>query len=341
MYTQPRLRFIDGLRWTWWILPILALYAGAIVAIRVFAGLEWLQLPAMPVGVLGTAVSFYLGFKGSAAYERLWEARKIWGGIVNSSRTWGTFVTTLVTDLHRDAPGEVPLSEVHRELVYRHVAWLAALRLQLRRPKPWEHRRPLNDTYRQMYNTLDTSDARLRGLLEPLLPEGEVEQILTGRNRATQLVQTQAVRLKELYAERRIEDFRHIEMVNLLEELYTLQGKCERIKNFPLPRQYASTNHWFVLIFIGLLPFSLVGAFAAASLGPVYIWGVVPVTCVIGWVFFGWDQTLEYTENPFEGLINDIPMDALSRTIEIDLRQMLGETELPPPVQPVNGAVLM
>ena len=112
--------------------------------------LEWLRIPSMPVGVLGTAVSFYMGFKGSAAYDRMWEARKIWGGIVNSSRTWGTMVTTFVTNLHRETPGEAPPTDIHRELLYRHVAWLAALRIQLRRPKPWEHRKDRNDRFRQL-----------------------------------------------------------------------------------------------------------------------------------------------------------------------------------------------
>jgi putative membrane protein len=341
MYTKQRLSFIESIAWTWWILPPLGLYAGAIVAGYSIGGQEWLQLPPMSVGVLGTAVSFYLGFKGSAAYERLWEARKIWGGIVNTSRTWGTLVTTFVSDLHREQPGETPLAEVHRELLYRHVAWLAALRLQLRRPKPWEHRASINDTYRELYGTLDTSDERLAKLWDPLLSPEEITALLGHRNRATQLIQAQGVRLKELYAEQRIEDFRHIKLIDLLEELYTLQGKCERIKNFPLPRQYSSTNHWLVMIFILLLPFALVGSLAGQDVHALLIWSIVPLTCVIGWAFFAWDQTLEYTENPFEGLINDIPMDALSRTIEIDLREMLGESDLPAPVQAYKQSVLM
>lgn len=286
-------------------------------------------------------MSFYLGFKGSAAYDRLWEARKIWGGIVNTSRTWGTFVTTLVSDLHLDGDAGAPLPDVHRDLVYRHIAWLAALRTQLRRRKPWEHDAPWNDHWRGVYGTLDTSDSRLRTLLAPFLDAQELEAVMGCRNRATQLVQNQGKRLKELYAERRIEDFRHLEMVNVLEELYTLQGKCERIKNFPLPRQYATANHWFVLIFIALLPLALIDAFHAQGLPEGWVWGAVPVSMLVGWVFFAWDQVLEYTENPFEGLINDVPMDALSRTIEIDLREMLGERDLPEPMGMVGDDVLM
>jgi putative membrane protein len=341
MYTEPRYSLLEVLGWTGTALLPITAYASAIVAAHTFGGMDWLKLPALPVGVLGTAASFYLGFKGSAAYERMWEARKIWGGIVNSSRTWGTFVTTLVTDQFVEGKVEGTVEDVHRELVYRHVAWLAALRLQLRKPKPWEHRARWNDHYRGLFGTLDVSDERLLGEIEPLIGTDESAALLGKRNRATQLIQAQAIRLKDLRMEGRIEDFRHLEMANLLEEFYTLQGKCERIKNFPLPRQYASANHWFVMAFILLLPLALVGAFAEAASTPLYLWGVVPTTAVIGWVFYAWDQTLEYTENPFEGLINDIPMNALSRTIEIDLREMLGETDLPPAIEALEGRVLL
>jgi putative membrane protein len=56
-------------------------------------------IPWLPVSVIGTAVAFYVGFKNNSAYERLWEARKIWGGIVNSSRTWGMFVDGFINNL--------------------------------------------------------------------------------------------------------------------------------------------------------------------------------------------------------------------------------------------------
>ncbi|MFT5583488.1 MAG: putative membrane chloride channel (bestrophin family) [Cognaticolwellia sp.] len=96
---------------------------------------------------------------------------------------------------------------------------------------------------------------------------------MTRKNRATQILHNQAKQLKELYASQHIEDFRHIELMGLIEEFYTLQGKCERIKNFPLPRQYASLNHWFAQIFVALLPFGLLGAFAATDLPPEFALG--------------------------------------------------------------------
>ncbi len=341
MYVQPRFSLLRAVAWTWEVIPTMALWSGGLVAAHLWLELEWVQLPGLPVGVLGTAVAFYLGFKGSAAYERLWEARKIWGGIVNTSRTWGVFVKTLVSDLHLEGAPATPLAEVHQELIYRHLAWVGALRLQLRRPKPWEHREPWNDKYRELFGTLDTSDARIRRDIEAFLSADELDTLMSHKNRATQLVRRQGERLKDLFADGRIEDFRHMELIRLLEELYTLQGKAERIKNFPLPRQYASANHWFVKIFLLMLPLSLISAFHVGGLAEIYVWGVVPVSVLVGWVFYSWDAVLEYSENPFEGLVNDIPMDALSRTIEIDLREMLGETELPAPIMALQDQTLM
>jgi len=343
MYTARRFRFVRTVQWTWTILPLMGLWSLGLTAAHNLLHLEWLRLLGLPVGLLGTAVSFYLGFKGNAAYERLWEARKIWGGIVNTSRTWGVYVTTLVTDLHvGDRAADPPLPQLHRELLYRHMAWLGALRTQLRRRKAWEHDAEWNDRFRKVIGTYDQSPERLRRRIEPFLPPGEADQLLTQKNQATQLLRRQGERIATLFEYGRIDDFRHMELVKLLEEMYTLQGRCERIKNFPLPRQYATANHWFVMVFLLLLPAGLLGTLHGYALPEHFAWGVVPASMILGWVFYTWDMVLDYSENPFEGLINDIPMDALSRTIEIDLREMLGETDLPAPVGPVaDGHAVM
>ena len=160
---------------------------------------------------------------------------------------------------------------------------------------------------------------------------------MASANQCTQIVRIQSERLTTLYADKYIEDFRHVEMAELLQELYTLQGKCERIKNFPLPRQYSTATHWFVKMFLFLLPMAMLGVFGEADI--LGVWLAVPATAMVGWVFYMWDLVVDYSENPFEGLMNDIPMDALTRTIEIDLREMLGETELPPPVEARHGVL--
>ena len=122
-----------------------------------------------------------------------------------------------------------------------------------------------------------------------------------------------------------------------LEEAYNLQGKCERIKNTPLPRQYAYFSKVFTWIFIILLPFGMVGEFA--KMGHGLIWLTVPFCVLISWVFITMEIVGDNSEDPFEGFVNDVPMTALCRTIEIDLREMLGETELPEKIKPVNDVL--
>jgi putative membrane protein len=135
-----------------------------------------------------------------------------------------------------------------------------------------------------------------------------------------------------------IDDFRHMELMAILKSFYTLQGKNERIKKFPLPRQYANMSRYFVGIFIALLPFSMIPELL--EVGNYGLWLSVPITALIGWVYVMMEVVGDYSENPFQGMGNDIPMLSLCRTIEIDLREMLGETELPPAIQSKKGVLM-
>lgn len=114
-------------------------------------------------------------------------------------------------------------------------------------------------------------------------------------------------------------------------ELYNQEGKAERIKNFPFPRQYAFFGEVFVVIFACLLPFGLISEFA--KLGESFVWLTVPFCLLISWIFVTMEKVGDTSENPFENNLNDVPMTAICRAIEIDLREMLGETDLPQPMQ--------
>ena len=124
------------------------------------------------------------------------------------------------------------------------------------------------------------------------------------------------------------------------------QGKSERIKNFPYPRQYASVNAFFVKLFSFLLPFGLLGEFDQLNNGVTgfmhgnMIWLVIPFSILISWVYTSLEQVGESTSNPFEGSANDVPISQMSLMTEIDMREMLGETELPSVSPPKNNIVL-
>ncbi len=304
-----------------------------------FMGWTWLAVPWVPIAMIGTAAAFIVGFKNTQTYNRLWEARQIYGAIVNGSRTWGIMARDFVTNLHATAPvSQQELSGIHQELIYRHIAWLTALRFQLREPRVWENmNQKRNIEYRSRY-TIAELEGTLEDALRPFLSENDLQYVLGKKNRATQIISIQSRQLTELMAAGLLDNFRHTVLATRLADFYDQQGKCERIKNFPYPRQFATINLFFIRLFVYLVPFGMLNEFA--KLGPQLVWLTIPFSVIVSWVFNSMERVGESTENPFEGGANDVPITALSRTIEIDLREMLDEKDVPPPIVAVNNILL-
>ncbi len=303
-------------------------------ALFYFFGWKWLAIPWVPVALVGTAAAFIAGFRNTQTYNRLWEARQIWGAIVNNSRTWGIMVKDFVRI--NDKAEE---KELHRQLIYRHFAWLTALRFQLRESRNWENikTKSYNREYLKYYKVPEW-ESDLGDELKKYLNDEEHKFILKKKNRAAQIIALQSTQIRALNEERKISDLNYVEMVNLLKDLFDQQGKNERIKNFPYPRQFSSINIYFVYVLTILLPLGFLNEFS--KLGEHHIWLTIPFSVLVGWVFLVLEQIGENTENPFEGGANDIPVTSMSRAIEIDLRDMLGEENLPEPITPVNNILM-
>lgn len=326
------------LPFTWRPMLIMLVWSAFIVWLYDRGWVGHVGIPFLPVGIIGTAVAFYVGFKNNSSYDRLWEARRIWGGIVNMSRNWAASVLGFVTDGHaHPRPAAEELRALHRELVFRHLAWVNALRHGLLVRKSWEHDYRFNRRARAKLHAAMRHPS-LEEELARFLPEHEVRAALAFRNPAVQLLTAQSERLRALKEQGLIEEFRHIELQRVIAELFNEQGRAERIKNFPFPRQYGAFSAVFVSIFILLTPLGLVFEFGRVD--PGMIWAAVPLSLLIAWVFVTMEMVGDYSENPFEELINDIPMFAMSRGIETDLRQMIGDTDLPAPVKDVDGILL-
>ncbi|MDO6470927.1 bestrophin family protein [Maribacter sp. 1_MG-2023] len=299
------------------------------------------SIPWLPVSVIGTAVSFYIGFKNNQSYDRMWEARKIWGGIVNESRTWGMMIDGFISNLNTKS--RLPSKEIHsikRRLIYRHIAWLYAHRKQLLIPTQWERtdKKGITATIAKRYQNKDGLENIDFEFTTKLLEDKEYDRLIKKANSATQIINEQSRDLSQLREQDLIDDFRHMELSNILSKFYTLQGKNERIKKFPLPRQYSNMSKYFVYIFIFLLPFSMMPELL--KLNEWGIWLSVPIVVLISWVFLMMELVGDYSENPFQGMVNDIPMLSLCRTIEIDLREILNETELPPNIEAEKGVLI-
>lgn len=339
MYIRRNIKWNIVLRFAWFNLLFFTIWASIVV--WYYHHMDHhdinIAIPFLPLSTIGIAVAFYIGFKNNASYDRFWEARKIWGGIVNYSRTWGNQVVNFITSYEaKAAMSDEELALTHRILIYRHIAWLNALRLQLRQPSSFSIK------VHKSVKSLGISSPERKHWDEEvgtLLPKEEYECLVDFKNTATQIIRKQGEHLKELVHEKGLSDsFRHMEMMRALEEFYNLQGKCERIKNTPFPRQYAFFSKVFTWIFILLLPLGLVGQFA--DMGHTFIFLTIPFSVLISWIFITMEIVGDNSEDPFEGFINDVPMTALCRTIEIDLREMIGETELPPKIVPENDILL-
>jgi len=315
-----------------WMLAVTALYH--------FTHWEFITIPWLPLSLVGTSVAFYIGFKNNQSYDRIREARGIWGSIVNNSRKLSTMIK------HYRAEGSLTTDygETERKLlVHRHIAYLYQLREQLLRPTAWEHVSlrwvfgSLNRARREkLFNKFKEELTEVAG--RTYLNKDEVASLDGFNNKATQLLDRQTGVIQSLYERRSINWMQQSDIQNVLNAFYDDQGRAERIKNFPFPRHFASFSFVFTCIFVFLLPFGIVAEFA--KLGPDFIWLTVPVGVVIGWIYVVMEMIGDYSENPFEGLYNDIPMLAICRTIEIDLLQMMGEKNVPKPLQPKTGSLL-
>lgn len=335
MYIKRNIGWGLILRYAWKNLIFFTLYAGGIFCLYHFLGWTFIDIPFQPLSVIGIAVAFYIGFKNSQSYDRFWEGRKIWGGIVNYSRTWAIQVLSFVRS---DDPAHD--QKMHIQMIHRHIAWINALRVQLRQPKSWA----LKEN-RLVEKVFDKHQERNISCNEAynFVSMREFSDLKKRVNPATHLVKNQAFDLSELKRKGVIDGFQEDQMQSVLEEFYNLQGKCERIKNTPFPRQYGYFSKVFTWIFVLLLPFGLLDVFeddAMATLGkvePWYIFLMIPFSVLISWIFTTMETIGDNSEDPFEGRINDVPMTALCRTIEIDLRDMLDEKELPAGVLPKDN----
>ncbi|MFT5834486.1 MAG: putative membrane protein [Cognaticolwellia sp.] len=365
MYTNRKFPLSGMIKWTR--IDIYKFLIIGIIPVFMYKGLGfyWLHLPWLPIGVVGTAVAFIVSFKNNASYDRLWEARKIYGGIVNGSRSFTLMLNDFISNTHTKNPlTEEELFEIKKEMIMRHVAWMTSLRHALRQHKPWEVSKL--DKYNQKHMLkMEVREWKysLEEELDGYITESEKKEILSKKNKQAACLNLQSRHLKKLMDDGLIENFRHMEMQRMLTEFFTLQGKVERIKNFPYPRQFATLNYLFVWIFIILLPLGMMHEFNEIGLsvvaeiqahmkvhsspihgvvefvGTYFIWFTVPFSVIVSWIFHTMERIGETTENPFEGDLNDVPITTMSRGIEIDIRQMIDDQPelIPSPIESQFG----
>lgn len=271
-------------------------------------GLGIVTLPFSISAILGSALAIFIAFRNNSAYSRWWEARTLWGGIVNSSRVLARLVITFTDSHAHQSTYQAERSDrFKKEMIYLLIAWVHALRLHLRK---------------------QTDVLELKNFLS----EQEFKALQENNNKPNYLHLLTGKKVYEAMANGTLGGFDSFQMEGQLLALANYQGGCERIKNTPLLRQYDFFTRVFLVTFIVLLPFSLMTDFSKMNLSFL----MVPISVIISFVFAIIGKVGEVNEDPFENRITDVPLSALCNTIERDLKEMLGET-LPPKLEAQEG----
>ena len=272
-----------------------------------------LVLNFTPVGVLGSALAIFIAFRNNSSYARWWEARQIWGTLVNHSREFARMVINFVDVCIRAQPERISeMDAFKKELIERHIAFVHSLRLHLRRQENWE-------------------------ILLPFLKKEEYDAVVQKQNKPNFINMLSGGCLRKGQDKKMLEWFHTFQIEGNLTQFAHHLGNCERIKNTPLPRQYDFFTRVFVIIFSALLPLGLLSFFQSERI-QAFDWMIIPLAILIGGVFVIMERTGEANENPFENKITDIPMTSLCNTIERDLKEMLGEA-IPDKIKSINGYI--
>lgn len=253
--------------------------------------------PSLPLTIFGSALALFLGFRSNSAYQRWWEGRGLWGNMINASRSLARATRNFLPDPEA--------ADMKRRIVMRQIAYVNALRCQLRRQTP--------------------DDEVLR-----LLPRGEADLALQRVNVANGILDGTGRRIDEARREGWIDTIQQTQMEAVLVDIANAQGGMERLKNTPLPIQYRFLPTLFTHLFCVLLPIGLVETLKFATpLG----------STLAGLMFLAVLKIGDDLVDPFANKMHDLPLTAMCRTIEIDLRQAIGD-EAPPPVLPDREGVL-
>ena len=318
MIVERNLKWKHIFHYTWRSMLYFFLLSIVVYVIHVEFNISRLTLPFNAIATLSTALAIYLGFKNNSAYDRWWEARKIWGLLVNYSRVWGREVLTLTQP--KDEEDAQLLRTWQKGVLYRHMAFVHGLRVFLRKRHDYNSN-GVTEIIEEQNRYEDLKD---------FLTADEYSEILERKNPPNFILQLQGEDLRRAYEHGWVSDYRFVRMDETLNEFANHQGMSERIKNTPLPRPYSFFSRVFVFIHGTLVPFAFI-----EELG----WVNIPLSIVINFVFLALDLVGERTEDPFENRMDDTPLTNISITIEENLKEMLREKNLPFKPQAVDGVI--
>ncbi len=268
-----------------------------------------LIVPFSVSAMIGSGLAIFLAFRNNSSYARWWEARTLWGNITASARVLARLILTFTDSHEHQQSYDRPRSEAFKQrMIYLLIAYIHALRVHLRRESNWQS-------------------------LEHLLSEDDYTAMLHAHNKPLCLQTRIGMQIYTAMGNGTLGGFDSFQMEGQLLALATYQSGCERIQQTPLLRQYHYFTRVFLFAFMGLLPLSVVAECSRVGAG----WLSIPISMIVLFIFATMSKVGEVNEDPFENRITDVPLTALCTMIERDLRDILGEKELPPAVEPQKG----
>jgi ion channel-forming bestrophin family protein len=246
-----------------------------------------ISIPIAVPTILGTVISLLLAFKSNQAYDRWWEARTIWGAIVNDSRSLTRQLLTFVSAQHED-----DTRAFCQRVAKRQIAWCYCLGRHLRGQDP-------------LYGA------------ERFLSSEDMRILSQYTNVPMAILELQGDDLRNAYKLGWVNEFQQVELDNTLTRFSNEMGGCERIKNTIFPATYSIYIRLSLVLFIMLLPFGLIEFFGVVE---------IPLVIAIASSFFLIEKMAIHLQDPFENKPTDTPTTAISQVIERDIKQMLKES---------------
>ena len=311
MIVQQSSKFHSLIHYIGWPLAVLLIWDVAVTAgyvtLHTTSGLDF---PSLPVTLAGSALVLFLSLRNNAAYARWWEARTLWGAIVNSSRSFARQASTLIGAQHhvpdglqQASGGDAASHRLRRYLVIRQIAYVGALRYHLLKQRPSD--------------MLDTLDAHER------------EALSEHANVPNAILMCNAHDMAQACRDGALGSYERVMIEQTLVDLSNAQGGLERIRNTPLPKQYAQYPRLFVTAFCVLLPLGLVDSLLVYT--PI-------ASTLVGFMLMTMEKMGRDLQDPFSNNEHDVPMASICRTIQIDLLQSIGE-KAPSPATSVAGVL--
>jgi ion channel-forming bestrophin family protein len=287
------------------ILAITAISAAATIVI-LLNGLEHYTLTVTPFTLIGLALAIFLGFRNNAAYDRFWEGRKLWGQLVNSTRSFARETLMLIVPPANRHASDPDVREFQEDLIRRMIGYVHAFRHHLRNTSPYDE-------------------------LKGFLPEDEFPLYQDEKNVPIAILLDLGLRLRRAWRDGWISDFHLTSLERTLSIITDVQGGCERIKNTPIPFAYTVLLHRTVAFYCLFLPFGIIDTVR---------WMTPLVVALISHAFLGLDEIGGEIEEPFGTEPQDLPLTAISRTIEVNLLQAIERKELPELLEPTEGVLV-